>query len=292
MKSATKPKSRPAGSTEAIDLPNPNEIDFLVYALGKIGGKRNPEDLVQGAASELGITLRKLYSIVDRGVGHLPYRQVVDIAKRAEISVHLLRMGGLRNRKSLSQQGGETMESTQATETKEPTEFEVSTSVGTVRIFATARDRLNILSAPDSSPSIMATIEFNDRWEPKSSSAYSIKDSTLAPASIVEELVALAGNWARSHPEEFERAGIKEYEDLIESCCEGLDRLLAELQETENDLRLMITESEVVRQAPAMLRSRLEDAAKMVHAMKLQVEAAAEAIDDAACEESDEGEQH
>jgi hypothetical protein len=75
-------------------LPNPNEIDFLVYALGRIGGKRNPEDLIQGAASELDITVRKLYSILDRGVGYLPYRQVVDIAKRAEISVHLLRMGG------------------------------------------------------------------------------------------------------------------------------------------------------------------------------------------------------
>src|SRR6267154_2458798 len=102
----------------------------------------------------------------------------------------------------------------------------------------------------------------------------------------------LASNWARSHPEEFERAGIKEYDDLIESCCEGLDRLLEEQQETENDLRLMIAESEVVRQAPAMLRSRMEDAAKMVHAMMLQTEAAAEAMSDAAYEESDEGDQH
>jgi hypothetical protein len=185
------------------------------------------------------------------------------------------------------------MESTQTTaETKQRTKFEIS--IGTVEVFAIAGDSLNILSPNGSSPWVMLTMKHvNDRWEATSTPGYLIAGKeTPAPPALVDELVTLGRTWAESHPEEFERAGIKEYDDLIESCCEGLDRLLAELQETENDLRLMIAEPEVVRQAPAMLRSRLEDAEKMVHAMRLQTEAADEAISDAAYEESDEGEQH
>lgn len=51
------------------------------------------------------------------------------------------------------------MESTQATETKGPKEFEARTSVGTVRIFAIDRNNINILSPKGASPSIMATVE-------------------------------------------------------------------------------------------------------------------------------------
>jgi hypothetical protein len=91
MKSTAKAKSRPKGSIEAIELPNPNGIDLLILALGRIGGKGG----AARAASELGITVRKVYSILQRGVGHLPFRQVVDISKRSGIPVHLLRTSGL-----------------------------------------------------------------------------------------------------------------------------------------------------------------------------------------------------
>jgi hypothetical protein len=197
------------------------------------------------------------------------------------------------NPKNLNEEN-RTMESTQNTRT-ETAKFEVEISIGLVNIFAIARDSLNILSVPHSSPWVMLTLTLqHGRWIATTSSpGYLIgSKKTPAPAGLMAELVTVGGNWAIAHPEEFERAGIEEYDNLIESCCEGLDRLLEELQETENDLRQLIAEPEVVRQAPAMLRSRLEDAEKMVHAMRLQTEAADEAISDAAYEESDEGEQH
>jgi hypothetical protein len=176
----------------------------------------------------------------------------------------------------------------------ESTQFEVRSSIGFIRIVATARNRLNILSLPNSTPSMMATIEFDDRWEPTSTCAYSALgySSTPAPTALVDELVTLGRDWAIAHPEEFERAGTDEFSSIVSSFDEAFDRLVEELQETENGFREVLDEPEFKRQAPAMLRSRIEDAAKMVHAMKLQVEAAAEAIDEAACEESDEGDQH
>jgi hypothetical protein len=91
MKRKTETKSRSAGSTEPIDVLNPNEIDYLIVALGRIGGKVG----AARAASELRISVRKVYSIIERGVGHLRYREVVEISKRSGISVYLLRMGGL-----------------------------------------------------------------------------------------------------------------------------------------------------------------------------------------------------
>jgi hypothetical protein len=105
-------------------------------------------------------------------------------------------------------------------------------------------------------------------------------------------VVKLARDWAIAHPEEFERAGTGEFSSIVSSFDEAFARLVEELRETENGFRAVLDEPEFKRQAPAMLRSRVEDAAKMVHAMKLQTEAAAEAIHDAAYEESDEGEQH
>jgi hypothetical protein len=181
------------------------------------------------------------------------------------------------------------MESTQSTEIKEPIEFEVRTSIGTVRIFATARNRLNILSPENSSPWIMATVERSgDGWRLDSRPGFLINGKEQpAPPTLADELVTLGRTWAESHPEEFERAGNREFSIMLESCDEMFDPLLEELQRTEHDFRSMLAEPEFMRSAPAMLRSRFEDAAKMVHAMKLQVEATAETIDDAAEKEED-----
>jgi hypothetical protein len=64
------------------------------------------------------------------------------------------------------------------------------------------------------------------------------------------------------------------------------------LKEAQEDLSQALENPEFVRQASDTLRERVQDAVKMLPAMSLQTEAAAEAIDDAACEESGEGEQH
>lgn len=117
------------------------------------------------------------------------------------------------------------------------------------------------------------------------------RETSPVTSRVSRRVVTLSREWARAHPEEFARAGINEFSSMVGSFDEAFDQLLDELQETENGFREMLAEPEFKRQASDMLRSRVEDAAKMVHAMKLQAEAAAEAIHDAVYE-SDEGERH
>jgi hypothetical protein len=186
------------------------------------------------------------------------------------------------------------MESTQTTaETKQWTKFEIS--IGTVEVFAIDRDSLNLLSPNNSSPWVMLTLaRHHGRWIATTSTpGYSVAGKeTPAPAGLMEELVTLGGNWAIAHPEEFEREAAEQFEHLIGYIVEdSFGAAIGAMDEAEEDLTEALNDPELIR-APAMLRSRVADAAKMVHAMKLQVEAAAEAIDDAACEESDEGDQH
>jgi hypothetical protein len=80
-------RTRPRSSIEPIDLPNPNGLDFLVLAFSKIGGS------AEAVARELGVTERRVYSILDKGVGKLPFRQVADISDRSGIPMELLRIG-------------------------------------------------------------------------------------------------------------------------------------------------------------------------------------------------------
>ena len=70
---------------------------------------------------------------------------------------------------------------------------------------------------------------------------------------------------------------------------DSFESVIEELQEAEENLSEALKNREFVRQASASLRERVQDAMKMIHAMGLQCEAAAEAIDDA-YEESDEDE--
>jgi hypothetical protein len=87
MKSAAKTKSTRKGDIEAIKLPNPNGIDLLVLAFSRIGGS------AEAVARELGVTERRVYSILEKGVGDLSFRQVVDLSDRSGIPMELLRIG-------------------------------------------------------------------------------------------------------------------------------------------------------------------------------------------------------
>jgi hypothetical protein len=286
MQSQVKTKSQRLGKIEAIDLPDTSGMDFLIYAFSRIGGS------AEAAARELGITVRKVYSILRRGVGDLPFRQFADISKRSGVPMQLaenratgVRVEELADKSQLKEDRKQwnqhriSEQRPQSSKSKSPS--------GLVNIFATARDRLNILSVDHSSPSVMVTMERRaDRWEPTSTPTYSIgwKPSTPVPAALTDELVTLGRDWAKAHPEEFGRAGNREFSSMIGSFDEAFDQLVEELQETENDFRGMLAEPEFLRQAPALLRSIVEDAAKMVHAMRLQTEAAAEALADAAAD--------
>jgi hypothetical protein len=180
------------------------------------------------------------------------------------------------------------MESTQSTaETKQRTKFEIS--IGTVEVFAISRDSLNILSVPGSSPWVMLTMEHvNDRWESTSTPGYSIAEEkqTPAPPALVEEIITLGRNWAIAHPGEFEREAAEEFDHLIGYIVEdSFGAALWKMEEAAEDLKEALNHPEFMRRATAVLRSRIEDAAKMVHTMKLQMEAAAEAIGEAAGDE-------
>jgi hypothetical protein len=176
------------------------------------------------------------------------------------------------------------LESTHSSEAKQRVGSEVEISIGTVRIFATARDRLNILSPNNSSPWVMATVERSaHQWHLDSPPGFSINGKQqTAPSTLADELLTLGRTWAESHPEEFEREGDEEFDHLIGYIVnDSFDAVLEKMEEAEEDLAEALENSEFVLQASAVLRNRLEDAAKMLHAMKLQIDAAAEAIDEA-----------
>jgi hypothetical protein len=70
------------------------EFDWLAYALGKIGdhGKsRAGENLLQAAARELGVTRQRIISWLEKGIGHLTFSQVADLADRAGVPVDMLK---------------------------------------------------------------------------------------------------------------------------------------------------------------------------------------------------------
>jgi len=92
MKSKTKTNRTHRGTKEAIELPDPSGTDWLAFALGMIGGKPAAgENHVQAAARVLGVTRQRIYSWLEKGIGHLTFNQVIDIANRSGITVEMLK---------------------------------------------------------------------------------------------------------------------------------------------------------------------------------------------------------
>lgn len=70
-----------------LEVPSPEKIDWLAYAIGTIGGKGG----VPAAAEKLGVEKQTIYQWLDRGIGHLTFNQVDDLATRSGIPVEVLR---------------------------------------------------------------------------------------------------------------------------------------------------------------------------------------------------------
>jgi hypothetical protein len=185
------------------------------------------------------------------------------------------------------------MESTEDTQ-HDPAELTFETSAGPVQVMVMSRDGVAVRTASTGYPLIYLELERQgDRWELESDPPLYFDEhgkKMVAPAALVEELVPIGRSWADAHPEEFEREGVEEFDHLIGYIVNNsFDPVIEKLEEAKEDLSEALKNPEFVRQASASLRERVQDAMKMIHAMKLQCDAASEAIDDA-YGESDEGE--
>jgi hypothetical protein len=84
----------------AVDAERPpDKFDWLTYAIFRVGKHGKPGirgiDIIHVAAAELGISWQKVIAIRKHGAGILTFTQAIDLAKRAEISIELLRVGPL-----------------------------------------------------------------------------------------------------------------------------------------------------------------------------------------------------
>jgi hypothetical protein len=158
----------------------------------------------------------------------------------------------------------------------------IPTSIGPLNIKACARDYFNVINPAGTYPLVLFSIErHKDGWRAHSSHLYEPKAGKKGQASpaLIEEIFALGTQWANAHPEEFERAGRKEYRQIVETAVDfTLDEALKELRETRKDLRSILDEPEFMRHAPPALRESVRNAAKMVRSMKKQLNAAGKAI--------------
>jgi hypothetical protein len=107
------------------------------------------------------------------------------------------------------------------------------------------------------------------------------------PPALVDEILTLATEWADAHPEEFERVAADDFDDTIGYIVyDSFDQVLEALNTIEQDLTTDLAGDndigEFELQAPAQLWELVENAAKMLHVMGLQVEAAGEPIREAA----------
>jgi hypothetical protein len=85
-----------SGSAEDAERQNPGEIDWLALAIADIGGCGKPgsdKKFLHRTAHALGMTHQKVIAILEHGVGHLTFSQVIDIANRARVPMNLLRVG-------------------------------------------------------------------------------------------------------------------------------------------------------------------------------------------------------
>lgn len=77
----------------------PRKFDWLTYAIARVGKYGKPGirgiDVIHVAAAELGMLWQKVIAIREHGAGILTFTQAIDLAKRAELPIDLLRVGGL-----------------------------------------------------------------------------------------------------------------------------------------------------------------------------------------------------
>jgi hypothetical protein len=103
-------------------------------------------------------------------------------------------------------------------------------------------------------------------------------------AELIDELFTLTTGWANAHPEQFERASVEDFDDLISYVVhDEFDQVMETLKRVELDVTKVLqgddySGGELAFHAPPHLLELIENAAKMLHVWSLQIEAAEEAI--------------
>jgi hypothetical protein len=175
----------------------------------------------------------------------------------------------------------------------EPAKLE--TSIGSVYVEADTRDGFHVRSFP-SYPHELEKLprltylwlrleRCGDCWEfedqpPKYRLAESESFGEVPlPPALVDELLALATEWANAHPEEFEKAARAEFDDLL---LEMVDETFNELARISGDaqkrFREILDDPEFGNHASTALRRRVQKEAQRLRVMRLQVSGAAKAI--------------
>src|SRR5882757_1316576 len=99
------------------------------------------------------------------------------------------------------------------------------------------------------------------------------------PAELVNELLALANEWANAHPEEFEKAARAEFDDHIMYIA---DETFAEIARICGDahrhVREILHDPEFANHASTALRRRVQNEAQRLRSLRSQASGAAKAI--------------
>jgi hypothetical protein len=169
----------------------------------------------------------------------------------------------------------------------------IGTSIGPVRIVLEGHDYFSMGTPNAASPDIFIALtrcdDRDEEWQVDGKPRYYNEkaEKVPMPPTLIGELIALGIEWAKGHPEEFEREVADEFDDGLSHATHYLlDQVLETLKETKDALTELLAGEdafgEFALQAPPELREVVENAAKMFHAMGLQADAAAEAIREAA----------
>jgi hypothetical protein len=107
-------------------------------------------------------------------------------------------------------------------------------------------------------------------------------------AELIDELFRLTTEWADAHPEEFERVAADDSDGLVSYIVhDSFDQVLETLERIKQDVTMVLhrddhSSGELAFHASPHLLELVENAAKMLHVWGLEVEAAGEAIREAA----------
>jgi hypothetical protein len=183
-------------------------------------------------------------------------------------------------RRPLIKPGGESVE-----------QIELKTSIGIVYVEAGGRDWFSIqgpfVSEPHEHderafPHVHMTFDNRDgQWAPERNPAYyaETRISAPMPEALLSELSTLGIEWADGHPEEFERAGRADFDDLIGYITQDtFNDLLHTFKEVSEHFRAVLSEPEFERYASTALRRRMKQEAQRTRVMRSQISGAAKAI--------------
>jgi hypothetical protein len=104
-------------------------------------------------------------------------------------------------------------------------------------------------------------------------------DDAPIPQALLDELSTLGTEWAKGHPEEFEKAARADFDNmLLEIVDETFDELTRICSHAQKRFRRILGEPEFTNHASTPLRRRVQKEAQRLRVMRSQTSGAAKAI--------------